>query len=518
MRDSGVQLRAVLNSIDVPMMASFVTLPGPSTENGEPIYYLAFVQCDSDELIRDVYLVGESGVFCFEQPQRNVQPSGWHYVIKSPIGNYQYPGNLVMQINRPKGDNRTLAAGLIPEPLMPQQQVWAFPDASDLSPRRLVDCANLITSLGTDADEMRRYICALDLHEREKSHGLFSNMSQHPIIEELLKTLSASQLSAFEHIERSKHAIALIQGPPGTGKTTFIVTLLQILSHLGHNWIACAPSNSATDHLATVFERKCPEMGAIRFYAYESEARAIHRQERHLARQDETEDKDKVSNENEIEDHSANDALPIPPQDTASALQEETEDKDKVSDEDKVPVNDRKDPLSERLFHSYIADLQEKDVEWKGKKGRPNFKSMGLNVRALQNAGVIEHQIKRFQSSVDDHAEFRQALQDHDFDNRDKTEEETARYSMLEDRLMIDTIRKSSGVITTMSKTADNKLKNAKKPVIAIIDEACQSTELETLLVWAHNTETLLLIIFSATLCNCAEQSRATAEIRMTTW
>ena len=177
MRDSGIQLRSVLNSIDAPMMASFVVLPGPSTENGEPIYYLAFVQCDSEELIRDIYLVGESGTFCFEEPPKNTQPSGWHYVIKPPIGNYECPGNLLLQIKRQKGDSRTLEAGLVPKVIMPEQQVWAFPDASDLSPHRLVNCTNLITSLGTDADEMRRYICALDLHEREKAHGLFSNMS-----------------------------------------------------------------------------------------------------------------------------------------------------------------------------------------------------------------------------------------------------------------------------------------------------------------------------------------------------
>ena len=36
----------------------------------------------------------------------------------------------------------------------------------------------------------------------------------------------------------------------------------------------------------------------------------------------------------------------------------------------------------------------------------------------------------------------------------------------------------------------------AKKFRVAVIDEACQSTELETLLVWAHNTETMLLLIF----------------------
>ena len=48
---------------------------------------------------------------------------------------------------------------------------------------------------------------------------------------------------------------------------------------------------------------------------------------------------------------------------------------------------------------------------------------------------------------------------------------------------MFNTLRKSYGVITTLSKTADNKLKRAKSPIVTIIDEACQSIELETLLV-----------------------------------
>ena len=159
---------------------------------------------------------------------------------------------------------------------MTTEDVWAHPHASDLSQSRLCNCANLITSLGDDAKEIRRYVCALDLHEK-KNHKLFADMSRHPIVNDLLNTMSPSQRGAFEHIAQNKHDIALIQGPPGTGKTTFIVTLLQILSHLGHSWIACAPSNSATDHLATVFQQKSPELGAIRFHLFDNEARAIRR-------------------------------------------------------------------------------------------------------------------------------------------------------------------------------------------------------------------------------------------------
>ena len=77
--------------------------------------------------------------------------------------------------------------------------------------------------------------------------------------------------------------VALIQGPLETGKMTFTVTFLQIFFIIGHSWVAYAPSNSATDHLANVFQNKCPEVGAIRFHAFDNESHAIRRQERHSA-------------------------------------------------------------------------------------------------------------------------------------------------------------------------------------------------------------------------------------------
>ena len=334
---------------------------------------------------------------------------------------------------------------------MTQQDIWAFPDASDLSPRRLINCANLITTLGSDADELRRYVCARDLHEKERSINISSNLTetQTDLIDHHLSSLSPSQQGAFERVYESKHDIVFIQGPPGTGKTTFITTPFQILWHCRYPWIACAPSNSATHHLATVLQRVCPEMGAIRFHAYENETSAIRRQEKALATGNNTE------------------------------AQDEPEFTDAQAAEDN------------RLFCDYIAELQKHDLEWKGKLARPNFKDISLHARAMQNAGLVQHELKCFAPTTEDpHAEFRQCLSNRDL-TRGKSEDERTRYHRLEDELMADTLRKSGGVITTLSKTADNKLKQAKKPVIAIVDEACQSTELETLLVWAHMLECL---------------------------
>lgn len=221
MRDSTVQLKGVVNSIDTAMMASFVAMPGDRTEDDQPIYYLALIQCDSEEMIRSVYLSGTTGTFCFEQPERGTQPTGWHYVVRPPIAQYQYSGNLVMSITRDKQDERILPSYEFPQLIMTQQEIWAYPDTSDLSPRRLINCANLITSLGPDADKIRRYVCALDLREKEKPHNLFANMSKHPVIEDILAELSPSQLGAFQHVKDSKHDIVLIQGvkdPPTPGR------------------------------------------------------------------------------------------------------------------------------------------------------------------------------------------------------------------------------------------------------------------------------------------------------------
>ena len=97
------------------------TMPGPWNEAGQPIYYLAFVQCDSEELIRDIYLVEESGTFYFQQSSSNVQPSGWQYTIKPFVPRYRYPGNLFMQITRVRGDNHEFQVSSYPEPLIIQQ-------------------------------------------------------------------------------------------------------------------------------------------------------------------------------------------------------------------------------------------------------------------------------------------------------------------------------------------------------------------------------------------------------------
>lgn len=77
--------------------------------------------------------------------------------------------------------------------------------------------------------------------------------------------------------------------------------MLQILSELKHPWITCTPSNSATDHLATVLQQKCLELGTIHFHAYDDEARAIRRQESEFACQDNPDDENTINDERKVD-------------------------------------------------------------------------------------------------------------------------------------------------------------------------------------------------------------------------
>lgn len=113
--------------------------------------YLAFVQRDNEEIIRDALTVGGSIEFLFDAPKENAVPVGWKYTIRPPVALYTYPGNRVIQICRRKGDERDLVVSSSPSPAMGTIPVWLHPQTSDLSPRRLVKCANEIKDAGFDS-------------------------------------------------------------------------------------------------------------------------------------------------------------------------------------------------------------------------------------------------------------------------------------------------------------------------------------------------------------------------------
>ena len=96
---------------------------------------------------------------------------------------------------------------------------------------------------------------------------------------------------------------------------------------------------------------------------------------------------------------------------------------------------------------------------------------MGLSVRALQNAGVVQYELNCFGSQFDNlYVGFRAALKNRDFD-KNRTDVEKKAYKILEDNLMINTIRKTCGLVIILSKIADNKLREVKSPSSLLLTE-----------------------------------------------
>lgn len=147
-------------------------------------------------------------------------------------------------------------------------------------------------------------------------------------------------------------------------------------------------------------ELACPEMGAIRFHSLASEAQAMRRSEQLLVAE-----LDEKKNEEPVEDTYV------------------------------VPIEE--DAEDGKLFNAFMIDLKTKPQPWNPtSKQRPNFKSMGLNIRALQNAGMMDHNVTTFDYGSDNpHVEFCESLRAQDFANPEAAKD----YKDKEHELFLDT-------------------------------------------------------------------------------
>lgn len=135
--------------------------------NDQTLAYLAFAQYDDKELIRQVFRVGSSGIMSFEKLESHYQPTSWRYTIKPPTPQYECPGNLLFLVRRAKEDTRDIFNNGMPKRAMKEMPVWAFPNASDLAPRHLINAANNIKAKG-----LRLILCAKQSVETTCLHKL----------------------------------------------------------------------------------------------------------------------------------------------------------------------------------------------------------------------------------------------------------------------------------------------------------------------------------------------------------
>ncbi|KAI4253907.1 MAG: hypothetical protein LQ352_003415, partial [Teloschistes flavicans] len=475
MRDCTVELDAVEKTLNNSMQASFIALDVP--KDGLPQYYLALVQCNDELLIRKVYNVGDRGVLAWEEPYQGSEvPSGWSYTVKPPLPVADCPGNLVLLIKRRKEVTFAIPFSRMPHLNMEQQKVWAYPEVSDASPRRLVACTKLIAEKisGPAAQELKRYLLAKDLRERDPSSEMAqraarifpsrtdTNVSQK--VKEVFQQFSESQGMAYDHLVdmAPAHAVILIQGPPGTSKTKFLSILFQIAWHTNSDGIGGASSNAGTDHLATTNNKTSPEMGSMRYHTWHGESRALQRYN---------------------DDTKTGHAIAEIPEDEFANIQ---------------------DAEGAKAFNKFLVHISQNAPEWTVReKQRPNFTTMSLHVRSLQNTGVIEHDIPGFKRAEGEdqnkYAKFRQALLGKHFDGSAPASETgpdlQADYNAAETDLMRETMKISGAIFTTNHKMGDFELKNGKRPVWIGLEEGGESNEIESVIGWAHHVKTVALVV-----------------------
>ena len=235
MREGSYSITKTKESFNTPMDGSFIILPsgefkGKAT-NSQHRWYMVFAYCESAELIRSIYNFGATGSFCFEKPTPNCIPEGWWYVIRESLPVCQAPGNLIFLIRRPKNDTRVVHAAKVPSMDMKTTSIWAVPQCTDLSSRRLVNCANLLRNpIGgheqAAIDRLHRSILALDLTGLENPSKVFGEITEE--VQRILDRLSQDQQGAFHHVNESKHPESLVQGPPDAGKFTLLVVMMEV--------------------------------------------------------------------------------------------------------------------------------------------------------------------------------------------------------------------------------------------------------------------------------------------------
>lgn len=109
------------------------------------------------------------------------------------------------------------------------------------------------------ADEVTRQRQSLALRRAQGATGRLSHLKKVLMGQRTPEFLSLPELVLPAHLNesqkdairlaRSAQDIAVIHGPPGTGKTTTLVALIVQAVKAGEKVLACAPSNTAVDHL-----------------------------------------------------------------------------------------------------------------------------------------------------------------------------------------------------------------------------------------------------------------------------
>lgn len=367
------------DSLDSPMMMSFIK---SGIRFGKQTY-LGFAECSSLPMLRSVYQSGQRAKLCFSRPPLKhakdifQEPDGWAVTIVPQLPGIECPGNITFVTTRPNGDQQELPVSQLPSIDMSMEPYWLFPLTQDLSFRRLL---NGVNRLATDSESLLASIVqGNDLRETHPE-PLIVNKTE---TDHAMDKMNPNQEEIFRKILESGHICQFVLGPSGAGKTTFIADMAAKFVEVGEQVTAVAPSNQATDVLATKLQRLYPNLGAIRFHSLNSENRKLENL-------------------------------------TASSGGQRQMD---TYENDALPENVMKSGLDESqaeafvAFNNFLVQIMKDPSCPRSKTARPNFKSMSLAIRAAQMAGVsfdglpIPEVFQMAEAQRDQYKELRQMME-----------------------------------------------------------------------------------------------------------
>lgn len=93
LREIDLTLKWTLKTLEDSVKALFVQMGPELSEDGLPLRYIGFVQCDGEAVLRECLTTGDSGEMLFSKPnvEKKLIPEGLHYIIRAPIPMYKYP-------------------------------------------------------------------------------------------------------------------------------------------------------------------------------------------------------------------------------------------------------------------------------------------------------------------------------------------------------------------------------------------------------------------------------------------
>ena len=246
MRDFIQQFKWVLKTLDNVMKVIFYVVFDCHIVDDLFSKYFAFVNCQNEKLIREMYNVDDENILNFVKTLSDSSIVEWKYRINFDISNINAFDNLMMKIFRNKLDKRNFFVNKTIFADMKFLIVWKFSEMSNKTSRRFINCINEMCNIKKfEANIFRQYVMKRNFSKNFKSNSFAEIKNENNIIEiqQIFDSMISAQKNMWKAIRDSKLYLSFVQKSSETEKIDDVVKMREILSNLNISWIQLSFSN-----------------------------------------------------------------------------------------------------------------------------------------------------------------------------------------------------------------------------------------------------------------------------------